>query len=128
MRSYLFELLARFKAQTGNEVVIYIVRQEPVFHAGEVFDLLELALYITGVFKAYLRLIAHAVPQLRTVGVKWRKLVIAELRAADEIGERHSGAHLSRAAGAEKLVELRARRYVCFLKAGYLAVYLGVFS
>ena len=90
MRTDLFKLLARLKAQTGDFVIIYIIRQQLVFHAGKVLDLLELALYIALVFEAYLRLIPHRARKLGALNVKRGKPLIAKLRTANEVCEGHT--------------------------------------
>ena len=87
MRPYLLELFASLKAKTRDVVIVYIVRQESVFHAGKILDLLELALYIDFVLEAYLRLIPHWARERGALGVEGPESLVTQLRAAYEIGK-----------------------------------------
>lgn len=66
------------RRRPGDFVIIYIIRQQLVFHAGKVLDLLELALYIALVFQADLRLIPHRARKLGALNVKRGKPLIAQ--------------------------------------------------
>ena len=86
MRTNPLELFDRFQAQATNLLVSNTFREKAVFQFAHLSDLHELFLNITLVLDLDLHLFGHLVGQFRALRVEGREVLVADLRAADEVG------------------------------------------